>query len=384
MLEMVTAGAVKAPVMKGSIVKVLTGQQDLAVLTSTGNVYSLGTVNFTGTGSPSGNWVKLTDNVSQIVTAYRSVFLMKNDGTLWFIGSNNYFPAALGSTVTALTNVTSYFSNLLSGKTVKKIALSHTSLAVLCTDGTIILCGTNANGGMGVGSTTAQKSPARLSSITDVIDVAFDNGTMDTTYLLRQSGVVYAAGNSDYGQCGNLSTNNINFVQSTSNSFNITKVIGGSAGAYFFYRSVSTGVGNIGVMGRQFGGSLGTGATGNANYSTLTAVVTIPAASPDPEIVSGTYHARYWISSTAPYYTGTQGAFIGGGSVFNNTAKYSFTAMPVTSLSWEGYDCSKSSYANSYVVSGGNLYGAGTGGSLLPGYSTTQQEFVLLNTTGLN
>lgn len=377
MLEMLTAGAKKAPVVTGTIASVGTGQQDVAVLTTTGNVYAIGTSNFTGNGSASSNWVKVTDNVAQMATAFRAVFLMKKDGTFWFVGNNNYFP--LGLTTTVLTNVTSYFSSLVAGKTVKKIALTHTTLGVLCTDGTVILSGTNANGGCGVGNTTAQKVPAILSSITDAVDIGFDNYTADTTYILRQGGLVYGAGNSDYGQLGNLSTTTTSFRQITS-STNILKIVPGSSGIFMFYRNSANGVGYIAMMGRQFGGSFGTGAGTNTNYTNLTNVTTVPATAPTPEIFTGAYHARYWVDNTKPYYTGTSGVFVGCGSVFNNTTRYSFTAQPVSSFPWESYDATKTNYNNSFVVSGGKLYGAGVSASILAGTTGDQPVYTLLNT----
>lgn len=377
MLEMITAGAKKAPVVVGNIASVGAGQQDVAVLTTTDNVYAIGTANFTGNGSPSGNWVKVTDNVAQMATAFRAVFLMKKDGTFWFVGNNNYFPLGLSTTV--LTNVTSYFSSLLSGKTVKKIALTHTTLGVLCTDGTVILSGTNVNGGCGVGNTTAQKVPAILSSITDAIDIGFDNYTADTTYILRQGGLVYGAGNSDFGQLGNLSTNTTSFRQITPTT-NILKIVPASSGIFMFLRNSTNGIGNIAIMGRQFGGSLGTGAGANTNYTTLTNVVTVPASSPDPQIFTGAYHARYWVDNTKPYYTGTSGNLVGCGALFNNTTRYSFTAQPVSSFPWESYDATKTNYNNSFVVSGGKLYGAGSESSVLAGTTGNQPTFTLLNT----
>jgi len=377
MLEMITAGAKKAPVVVGNIASVGAGQQDVAVLTTTDNVYAIGTANFTGNGSPSGNWVKVTDNVAQMATAFRAVFLMKKDGTFWFVGNNNYFPLGLSTTV--LTNVTSYFSSLLAGKTVKKIALTHTTLGVLCTDGTVILSGTNVNGGCGVGNTTAQKVPAILSSITDAIDIGFDNYTADTTYILRQGGLVYGAGNSDFGQLGNLSTNTTSFRQITPTT-NILKIVPASSGIFMFLRNSTNGIGNIAIMGRQFGGSLGTGAGANTNYTTLTNVVTVPASSPDPQIFTGAYHARYWVDNTKPYYTGTSGNLVGCGALFNNTTRYSFTAQPVSSFPWESYDATKTNYNNSFVVSGGKLYGAGSESSVLAGTTGNQPTFTLLNT----
>lgn len=376
MLEMITAGAKKAPVVVGNIASVSAGQQDVAVLTTTNNVYAIGTANFTGNGSPSGNWVKVADNVSQMATAYRSLFLMKKDGTFWFVGNNNYFPSTI--TTTTLTNVTSYFSSFLAGKTVKKIAMTFTSLAVLCTDGSLILSGTNANGGMGVGNTTAQKTPFVLTSITDVDDIGFDIGTSDTTYILRKNGAVVVAGYSDYGQAGNLSTNNTTFRQVQSSG--ILKIVPGVWGFFMFYRNTANGLGTIAMMGRQFSGSFGTGDSGNTNYtSPKTVLANIPASS-EPKLFTGTFHARYWLDNLNPLYAGTIGSFVGCGTVFNGNYHYFFSAQPTSPFPWDSYAQTTSTYTAAFVVSKGKLYGAGSESSVLSGTTGNQPTFTLLNT----
>jgi alpha-tubulin suppressor-like RCC1 family protein len=261
---------------------------------------------------------------------------------------------------------------------VKKIALSQTSLAILCTDGSVVLSGINSSGGMGVGNTAAYRTPTLRTDISNIQDIAFDISLSDTTYYLSNDGQIYGSGLSTSGQLATTtSSNTFRLVVNNTNQrvFSINPAI---EGLIFFKRS-STGAGNISVLGRHFSGSLGTGSVSNVNYSTPQNVVSISATTLDPVIVTGTYHARYWVEPNRIYFTGATGNFVGVNSSFQSSAIRSFTSQGISPFEWKSYAQLKGDYTASYVISNGTLYGAGNG--LLSGFSTVQSTYVSLDTT---
>lgn len=376
MLEILTAGA-KAPVVTGNIKKVDAGTNAVVVLSNSGNLYAIGDQYFSGTGGTVTSWTKTADNVVDFCCGYRQVLIRKSDGTYWFMGVNNVFPTTLGATLTTFTNVTSYLSGPLTGKTIKKMVLSQTSLAILCIDGTVVMSGSNANGGMGVGNTSAYRTPTLRSDITNIQDIGFDFSITDTTYYLSNDGQLYGSGNSTSGQLGTTS-NVSSFRLIVSNSGQTVTSIHPAISGIVFFRRLSAGTGNISVLGQHFNGSLGTGSTSNTTYSTPQNVASIGIGVVDPTIVTGTYHTRYWIVPNNIFYTGATGSFIGAGS-FNSPTKYSFTSQGTSPFNWESYAQTRDNYTASYVISNGKLYGAGTG--LLSGFSTAQPTYIPLDTS---
>lgn len=380
MLELVTSGA-KAPVTVGNIKKIGTGNADLAVLTTAGKLWVIGSSYFSGTGAAVTTWTNTATDVVDFCCAYRQVLIRKSDGTFWFMGYNNQFPTALGSTLTTFTDVTSYLSGPLSGKTIKKMVMGYQSLAIICTDGTVVLSGNNQSGSMGVGNSSPYRTPTLRTDLSDVADVQFDPLTVDTTYYLTNAGALFGAGESIYGNLGVGSSALLSFRRINGTTNVVKTFAAGSSGLLFLYRNTSNNAGFLAALGRQFGGSLGTGSQTDTSYTSSVNIVNVSATQPDLTVVAGTYHARYWFDNTQIYFTGSGGVYIGGGSVFNST-KYSFTAMPVSAFPWEQYAQNQGTYVASYVLSGGKLYGAGTyQNGNLPGYTSNQQSYVLLDTS---
>lgn len=380
MIELMLAGG-KTPVPGGNILKIGTSSTGIGALANSGNLYVIGDLYISGTGGAVKTWTLLAGGVEDFWMAHRQVLMRMKDGRWMFVGSNEMFPTALGSVIQRLTDVSEYMT-YPEGLSIKEVSLGFRSLAVVFTDGQYAMCGRNNSGGLGQGNADQVRTLTMRNDFTDVEKIAFDQGSTDTSYLLRKSGHFYVAGSSDYGQAGSIS----GAVSTWALQSLVTKdFFPGHTGVFMI---VDTGsVYATYVQGRHFGGSLGTGSTGDASYRNPTAVwQNISDRSKGvPVIYTGLYSARVTHPVTGVlYYTGTNsGQSQGTGP--SQVQRYSFTAMPSSTLQGD-YHSMRSNYSVSYLLIDGNLYGTGqdSGGTAgtLPGVGGTRVDtYVPLDTS---
>ena len=139
-----------------------------------------------------------------------SVFLVVNDGTLWGIGDNEYGQLGNGETITApetslpLSNVLSQVKNADGTvfNDVKFAAVGGDFTAVLKNDGSVWTFGRNNYGQLGDGTTTDRLNPVKVrnSGITSIA------AGLDHLVVVDTAGRAYAVGRNNYGQLGNSST----------------------------------------------------------------------------------------------------------------------------------------------------------------------------------
>lgn len=384
MLEMMTASPKKVAA-KGNIKKFGTGANGIVALADSGNLYSIGDSNFNGGGAANTTWKQIATGVANVWVSYRAILALTTDGRWLFQGTNNFFPTTIGSNVATMTDVSAYMT-YTAGLTIKEVSMGFRSLAVVFTNGQYAMCGTNSSGGLGIGSTTAVRGLTMRTDHTDVKKIVFDYVATDTSVMLKNNGDAYAAGDSNLGQTGNLSSVTSTWLKQTA----VAGIVDISFGASGWFRVVETSSDyRIYVQGRHDSGSLGTGATGTANYTAPTAVnpVITDKSKGAPVIYPGLYSARFNHPNGAVYYTGTaSGSIQGTGEVTNQqTTKYSFTALAAATLAGEYY-ANRASYSSAYIVLNKTLYGTGQDATLglLPGLGTTRALlFVPLDTTAV-
>lgn len=381
MFEMMLAGG-KLPAPQGNIKKFEAGAAGIVALSNTGRLYSIGDQYFSGTGGTTTTWGLLASGVEDFWVGFRGLLVKMGDGRWMFMGQNFMFPTALGSVITSLVDVSAYMT-YTAGLTIKEVSIGSTSIAVVFTNGQYAMCGQNGFGGLGQGNSTTVRQLTMRTDFTNVKKIAFDWGSIDTSYMLLNTGAVYVAGNSDFGQAGVTTTvltwtlqaavtTVIDIVPSSSGWFRVVE----TASAYVLY-----------AQGRQFDGSLGTGATGGVNYTTPTAVAPniTDKSKGQPKVWIGLYSARYLHPTNRVYYTGSSSGSLQGDGSTSQTTKYSFTALGTQVLNGE-FHAIRASYKAAYLLINGTLYGTGqdTSTGLLPGLGTTRvYTFVPLDTTAV-
>lgn len=384
MFELMTAAG-KPPLPQGNIKKFDAGAAGIVALASSGNLYSIGDQFVSGQpGVTVTKWTFLVGGVENFWMSYRSMIIKMKDGRWLFLGSNSMFPSSLGSSLLTLTDVSEYMQ-YPEGLTIESVSIGMRAIAVVFTDGQYAMCGSNTSGSLGQGNTTEVRTLTMRTDFTNVRKIDFDPGASATSYLHTRDGKLYVAGLSDYGQAGVIST-----AVTTWRLQSIFMVDFFPATAGVFFITETDRVFAVYVQGRQFDGSLGTGALAATPYPNPTPVwqnITDKTKG-YPVVYPGLYSARVTHPVTGVlYYTGTASGSLQGTGDSTQPIRYSFTSLPAATLQGE-YHYLRASYNGAYLLINGVLYGTGmdsggaNGSGLLPGLGGSRSfSFVELDTT---
>jgi alpha-tubulin suppressor-like RCC1 family protein len=207
------------------------------------------------------SFTKVTTNISndveKAVCCYGYGYVIKKDGSLWGCGSNQNGRLGLGSTSTQKT-----FKQITTG--VRDVAGGAYHSLMVKTDGSLWVTGYNNYGQLGIGaSTSTTKKSFTSTGITDVkkIDVGWG-----TSYVLKNDGVLLAAGYNAYGQLGTGGTSNI--TSFTQIATNVKDVIAGRYNFVFIIKNDGT----VWSTGQNTDGQLGLG--DNSQRKSFTQVTT--------------------------------------------------------------------------------------------------------------
>ncbi|MCL1885444.1 MAG: Ig-like domain repeat protein [Dehalococcoidia bacterium] len=151
---------------------------------------------------------------------------LKNDGTVWACGSNNY--GLLGDSTTARR---SRPVQVLILTNIAEISTGYTHSLVLKNDGTVWAWGQNNLGQLGDGTTTNRSNPVQVMASPGVVltgVIAIDAGSY-YSLALRSDGTVWAWGWNSSGKLGNGTTENSLYPVMVSG---LTDVIAISAGGH--------------------------------------------------------------------------------------------------------------------------------------------------------
>ena len=139
----------------------------------------------------------INNDVKQVDCGQNCTFILKNDGSVWACGKNEYGQLGLGDTTqrNTFTQVTTNISDI------KQIACGLVHTFILKNDGSIWSCGYNYDGQLGLGSTTDQSTftQATTNINNDIKQIACGR---NCTYILKNDGSVWSCGNNSYGQLG--------------------------------------------------------------------------------------------------------------------------------------------------------------------------------------
>jgi len=157
--------------------------------------------NGTGTDQYTPVQVGTLSGIIAIATGYEHGLALKNDGTIWAWGFNSY--GQLGNGTTAYAQYTPVQVNVLSGITIIAAGWAH-SMA-LKNDGTLWAWGNNQYGQLGDGTTNDEYTPIQVSGLSGI--TAISAGELHSV-ALKNDGTVWAWGDNFVGQLGDGTTNN--------------------------------------------------------------------------------------------------------------------------------------------------------------------------------
>lgn len=189
-----------------NIVQISCGDNHSGFLTSTGQVLMTGS-NFRGQlgihdldHASVPTLVPGLEGISQIICGAVDTMFLSKDGRVYACGRNEFGQLGLGDRVNR--NVPTLIPNMEG-----IIHVSHSGsadmpnhTAFLKNDGTVLICGYNGRGQLGLGDTDLRNIPTLIPNLNNIVQVAC--GFFSYTLFLTNQGRVYVCGDDSHGQLG--------------------------------------------------------------------------------------------------------------------------------------------------------------------------------------
>ena len=212
----------------------------------------------------------INNDVKQVSCGSNHTFVLKTDGSVWVCGVNNSGQLGLGDNTdrNIFMQVTTNIN-----KDVKQIAGAYRHTFILKTDGSVWSCGCNEYGQLGLGDTTQRDIFTQVVTNinNDVKQVSC--GSSDHTFILKNDNSVWSCGYNEYGQLGLGSdpyriTFTTTFTQVTTNTNNDVKQVSCAYDHTFILKNDNS----VWSCGKNDYGELGLG--DNTQRDTFTQVTT--------------------------------------------------------------------------------------------------------------
>ena len=222
----------------------------------------------------------INNDVKQVVCGSHHTFVLKNDGSLWGCGDNDYGQLGLNTTTdkTSFTQVTPNINN-----DVKQIACGTYHTVILKTDGSLWACGYNYYNQLGLSDSANKHMFVNITTNinNDVKQVACGD---NHTFILKNDGSIWGCGDNLYGQLGLSHTNDMNtFTKVGTNINNDVKQV--ACGVYYTF--ILKNDGSIWACGRNNYGQLGLNDT--SDRTTFTQIAK-NINNDVTQVVCGSYH----------------------------------------------------------------------------------------------
>ena len=227
------------------------------ILKNDGTLWSCGHNNYSQLGlgdtDDRTTFTQITTNTDDIKSVYCGgdhVFILKKDGTLWGCGFNGYGQLGLenGTSTTTFTQITINTDNI------KSVYCGREHTIMLKNDGTLWGCGNNSNGQLGLGENTSNQATfTQIIANTDDIKSVYCGSFH--TFILKNDGTLWGCGRNDHGQLGlGDNTNRNTFTQITTNIDDVKSVYCGG-----FHTTILKNDGTLWSCGYNSHGELGLG-----------------------------------------------------------------------------------------------------------------------------
>ena len=257
--------------INNDVKEVVCGGSHTFILKNDGSVWCCGLNNWgqLGLGTSDYNahstFTQVTNDVKQIACGNQHTFILKNDGSVWSCGNNYTGALGLNDTTdrTTFTQVTTNINN-----DVKQIACGSSHTFIIKNDGSVWSCGRNNNGRLGLGDTTQRNTFTKVTTNinNDVKQIACGSSH---TFILKNDGSIWACGYNSSGQLGLGDTTDRNtFTKVITNINNDVKQIDCSGECTFILKND----GSVWSTGYNYNGNLGL--NDKTNRTTFTQVTT--------------------------------------------------------------------------------------------------------------
>jgi len=291
------------------VISIAGGNRHSLFVKNDGTVWASGFNNYgqLGDGTTIDRWIPvqvsgLTGITGASGEAYRSVFL-KNDSTIWICGSG------IGTAPVQMAGISSVIA-IASG-------IGH-SLFVK-SDGTAWARGANAYGQLGNGTTTGSTTPVQVTGLSGIISVAAGD---EVSYFLRNDGTVWACGRNDFGQLGNDGNFTFSPTPIPVQVLNVTGITKISAG--YYHALFLKNDGTVWACGKGASGQLGNGLGFNLDTAILINTL-MPNCN---QVVGGGSYSFFTITNATVWACGTNL----NGQYGNGTLISSYSPLQVTGL----------------------------------------------------
>ena len=199
-----------------------------------------------------------SENIKSIYCGGTHTIISKNDGTLWGCGYNGDNRLGLENTSdkTTFTQITTNTDNI------KSVYCGRGNTFILKNNGTLWGCGRNDYGQLGLGDTTSRPTFAIIGINTN--DTKLVSCGCDHTIILKNDSILWGSGDNQYGQLGLENTPNKTFFTIIGINTNDIK----SIYCGYYYTLILKNDGTLWTCGYNGHGELGLGDTNNRTVLT--------------------------------------------------------------------------------------------------------------------
>ena len=199
------------------------------------------------------------DNVKSVYCGKDHNIILKNDGTLWGCGNNQYGQLGLGDT----TNRTTFTQITANADDIKSVYCGAYYTLILKNDGTLWGCGWNANGQLCLGDFNNRTTFTQITANADDIKSVYCG--WNHTLILKNDGTLWGCGQNNFYELGLEDTANRNtFTQITTNTNDIKSVYCGTNHTFILEND-----GTLWGTGLNIYGQLGLGDTNSRTTFTV-------------------------------------------------------------------------------------------------------------------
>ena len=210
----------------GNIKSVYCGKDHTFILKNDGTLWGCGDNSYgrlgLGDTTNRNTFIQVTANADDIKEVYCGAFytlILKNDGTLWGTGYNDHGEIGLGDT----NNRTTFTQITTNTDDIKQVYCGASHNFILKNDGTLWSCGYNNFGGLGLGNNTTRTTFTQVTANADDVKSVYCG--CHYTFMLKNDGTLWSCGNNSNGKLGLGDTSyRTTFTQVTTNADDIKSV----------------------------------------------------------------------------------------------------------------------------------------------------------------